>query len=90
MNVWKYINKKESAESMLDTAPAEDFSHIYDAVIEKQEELDILYAEKVVKDIEAEENRAAECLAKIKGKISEALGHEATDEQVAEMMQRLK
>jgi len=88
MNVWKYINKKESAG--VSDAPAEDFSHIYDAVIEKQEELDILYAEKVVKEIEAEEKRATDTLNKIKSKISEALGHEATDEQVAEMMQRLK
>ena len=90
MNVWKYINKKESSAST-DTAPEEDFSHIYNAVKEKQEELDILYAEKLVAEIEAaEEKRATDTLNKIKSKISEALGHEATDEQVAEMMQRLK
>ena len=46
--------------------------------------------EKVVEEIEAEEKRAADTLNKIKGKIAEAIGTGATDEQIAQVMQRLK
>ena len=85
MNVWKYINKKESSASIPTTAE-EDFSYIYDEVKRKQEELDILYAESVVAEIEAEEERKAKAtLDAVNKAIGEAIQGGASTEQIARM-----
>jgi len=90
LNVWKYITKNESAESIIDTTPAEDFSHIYDAVIEKQDELDILYAESVVKEIEAkEEQKAKESLNQMNEIIGSLIQQGASPEQISNVRKRL-
>jgi len=89
-NIWKYINKtNESAESS-DTTPAEDFSYIADAVIAKQDELDILYAESVVKEIEAEEEKKAkESLNKMNEIIGSLIQQGASPEQISNVRKRL-
>ena len=91
-SIWKYINKtNESAQKEASVqSPAEDFSHIYDAVVEKQDELDILYAESVVKEIEAkEEQKAKDCLNKINTIISKAIQQGADAKQMNDLRKRL-
>jgi len=90
-NIWKYINKtNESAESIIDTTPAEDFGYIADAVIAKQDELDILYAESVVKEIEAEEEKKAkESLNKMNEIIGSLIQQGASPEQISNVRKRL-
>ena len=91
-SIWKYINKtNESAQKETPyQSPAEDFSHIYDAVVEKQDELDILYAESVVKEIEAkEEQKAKDCLNKMNEIIGTLIQQGASPEQIQNVRKRL-
>ena len=91
-SVWKYINRKKKSTGEQET-PVEDFSHIAEAVISKQDELDILKAEQLAEKWEAEERRqdekAQNTLKKIEDVISQALGRPATAEEVAGMMNRV-
>lgn len=86
-NIFKYINKAESkaaGETSKDAA-AEDFSYIVDAVIDKQAELDKLRNEA---EIEAENERAAETLKRMRDVIRKRLGSDVSEDTISALISK--